>query len=103
MSPWLGTLLWRWNFALALSFNELDSVTVHLDELRKALTSKKEPKVTADLLIRYLCGRKSKASEIAVLKTFQQPDKSDPATSATEIHLNELLGLVIASPAFQRF
>jgi uncharacterized protein (DUF1800 family) len=28
---WMGTLLWRWKFAVALSRNEIHSTTVHLD------------------------------------------------------------------------
>lgn len=103
MSPWLGTLLWRWNFALALSFNELESVTVYLDALRNSLTSETDPEITADLLIRYLCGRRATTAEVDILRAFQQAEKTDSAAKDSEAHLNELLGLVISSPAFQRF
>jgi uncharacterized protein (DUF1800 family) len=98
MLPWLGTLLWRWNFAMAVAFNELDSVTVPLEALKSALLSKKQPYISADLLIRYLVGRSSSREEVDVLKAFQEnPDGAGGA------HLSELLGLVISSPAFQRF
>ncbi|HET7873051.1 MAG TPA: DUF1800 domain-containing protein, partial [Terriglobales bacterium] len=33
--PWMGTLLWRWNFALALSHNQISGTRVDLDGLRK--------------------------------------------------------------------
>lgn len=34
-SPWLGTLLWRWNFAVALSNNELKGTKTNLGELQR--------------------------------------------------------------------
>jgi len=92
MMPWLGTLLWRWNFALALSSNALEGVNVPLDALHKAVLTEKEPKLTVDLIFRHLVGRKVIDSERLVLVDFQK-----------ESTYNELLGLVLSSPAFQRF
>jgi len=34
-APWLGTLLWRWNFAVALSENQLAGTKCDLDALRQ--------------------------------------------------------------------
>ena len=34
-APWLGTLLWRWNFAFALASNRVPTVRVALDQLAK--------------------------------------------------------------------
>ena len=36
-APWLGTLLWRWNFAFALASNRVPTVTVALDQLANAI------------------------------------------------------------------
>lgn len=96
MLPWLGTLLWRWNFALALACNELESVTVSVDDLASAITTEREPKANADLLVRHLIGRKASIEELKILDSFHD-------TKNKENSFAELLGLVISSPAFQRF
>lgn len=90
MMPWLGTLLWRWNFALALASNELPAVTVSTDRLIEAMKSDKEKFLTADLMVRHFTGRKITNEELRVLQKFQ--------TSPVE-----LIGLIVSSPAFQRF
>ncbi len=33
-SPWMGTLLWRWNFAVALSQNNIKGTRTDLEALR---------------------------------------------------------------------
>jgi len=96
MLPWLGTLLWRWNFALVLACNELPSVTVSIDGLASAITSEREPKANADLLVRHFVGRKATIDELNILDSFHD-------TKNKENNFAELLGLVISSPAFQRF
>jgi len=35
-SPWMGTLLWRWNFAVALGSNQIKGTSVNLLALKKA-------------------------------------------------------------------
>ena len=35
-SPWMGTLLWRWNFAVALGSNQIKGTSVNLVALKKA-------------------------------------------------------------------
>ena len=35
-SPWMGTLLWRWNFAVALGSNQIKGTSVDLVALKKA-------------------------------------------------------------------
>ncbi len=96
MMPWLGTMLWRWNFALALACNELPSVSVPADSLASALLAVGKDKVDADLLVRHFVGRRATEAELQVLKSFEQV-KGSPALNP------ELLGLVLACPAFQRF
>jgi uncharacterized protein (DUF1800 family) len=34
-APWLGTLLWRWNFAVALSLNRIKGTRLDLESLRR--------------------------------------------------------------------
>src|SRR5262249_49773159 len=33
IEPWLGTLLWRWNFSFALASSRIPAVNVYLDQL----------------------------------------------------------------------
>jgi len=76
--PWMGTLLWRWNFAVALSQNQIKGTRVNLERLRKNAGGD-EP------LMAHLLGRKPTAEEV---KAYQ-----DSGTG---------LALLLASPAFQR-
>jgi len=76
---WLGTLLWRWNFAAALVENRIDGTHVDSDTLRRAFGS--DERLRAHLL-----GRAATKGEREILATA--PDS---------------LALVIASPAFQRY
>jgi uncharacterized protein (DUF1800 family) len=47
-APWVGTLLWRWKFALALSQNRIEGTRVDFDTLRKHAGG--DDKVIAHLL-----------------------------------------------------
>jgi uncharacterized protein (DUF1800 family) len=76
---WLGTLLWRWNFAAALAGNRIDGSRVDRDALRAALGS-------AGGIRAHLLGRRPTAAEREVLDAV--PDQ---------------LALLVASPAFQRY
>jgi uncharacterized protein (DUF1800 family) len=77
-SPWMGTLLWRWNFAVALSQNSIKGTRTNLDALRGAAGGD-EP------LMAHLLGRKPSAIEARAFA-----DSGDG------------LALMLASPAFQR-
>jgi uncharacterized protein (DUF1800 family) len=81
--PWMGTLMWRWNFALALAAGKQGGVRVDLRPLRKALGQE----AGAEVWFRYLVGRKPSAEELAAM-TGENEEQS--------------VGLVLASPAFQR-
>ena len=78
-ASWLGTLLWRWNFAAALAGNRIEGTEVRADRLREALGG--EEGVRSHLL-----GRLATADERAILDA--SPDS---------------LALLIASPGFQRY
>ncbi len=80
-SPWMGTLLWRWNFALALCSGKLKGVELDMKALRAAVSEDEKWFI-------YLTGR--------------EPDAAlRSALGNTEDHAQRL-ALMIASPAFQR-
>jgi hypothetical protein len=74
---WLGTLLWRWNFAVGLSENQIKGTKIDLTELRKNAGG--DPG-----LMRHILGRQPTEDEASAYK------ESDAG-----------LALLLASPAFQ--
>lgn len=81
--PWMGTLMWRWNFGLALAAGKQGGARVDLRTLRKALGKE----VGAEAWFRYLIGR--------------SPTMEEAAMVAGETD-EQIVGLILASPAFQR-
>jgi uncharacterized protein (DUF1800 family) len=77
-APWLGTLLWRWNFAVAVSENEIKGTKVDLNALRQNAGGDAG-------LMAHLLGRKASPQE-------EQAYHESGAG----------LALLLASPAFQR-
>jgi uncharacterized protein (DUF1800 family) len=77
-SPWLGTLLWRWNFALALSENQLKGTRVDFESLVKNAGGDAG-------LMTHLLGRQPTAEETGA---YQESGAG--------------LALMLAAPAFQR-
>lgn len=107
-SPWLGTLLWRWNFALNLASNQIPNTEVNLAKLNAAIagtsSSSSEPneeseaqRLSPEQLLPHFIGRKGTASELAALNEFV---KSQGLKD--EAHRAELIGLILATPTFQR-
>ncbi len=94
--PWLGTLLWRWNFALALVTNKVPSVNVSVEKLAKAIYPNAESEVSPAQLMPHFVGRLASEHEI---KTFQ---KYVSRSNNKDLKLPELVGLILSSPAFQR-
>jgi uncharacterized protein (DUF1800 family) len=88
IAPWLGTLLWRWNFAFSAVSNHLPTVTVPLDQLAQAIggTTPFQPKQ----LVSYFIGRRGSDAELGALRDYRNQNDA------------ELVSLVLASPAFQR-
>ncbi|NDB76340.1 MAG: DUF1800 domain-containing protein, partial [Verrucomicrobia bacterium] len=78
-APWLGTLLWRWNFAVGLSNNTLDKETQINPEKLKASFATEENQMA------HLLGRVPTADEITACKASGAP-----------------LALLLASPSFQK-
>lgn len=91
---WVGSLLWRWNFALALAGGHMPDVSVDFDNLRHSLGEKKIAKHTpsaaesADRLFAHFTGRKSTPEELDAVRSVN--------------HEGDMIGLMLASPAFQR-
>jgi uncharacterized protein (DUF1800 family) len=77
-APWLGTLLWRWNFAVALSENKIKGTKIDFDSLRKHAGGDAE-------LMAHLLGR----------QPTQEETRAYHDSGAG-------LALIMASPAFQR-
>jgi len=76
--PWLGTLLWRWNFAIALSQNQIKGTSLDLAALT-ARAGGHEP------LMAHFLGRNPSAAEA---QAFHEAGDG--------------LALLLAAPAFQR-
>lgn len=87
--PWMGTLMWRWNFALALAAGKQNGADVDLKTLGKALRVDRQP-AGPDRWFAHIIGRKPMTEEREILGSF--------ASTAPE----PIIGLILASPAFQR-
>lgn len=87
-SPWLGTLMWRWNLAFALAAGKVPTVEIASHTLAKSLSAKKMDDDGAAKLIAHFTGRHASKVEV---EAIGQGD-----TDA------ERVGLILASPAFQR-
>ena len=93
--PWLGTMLWRWNFASALVANGIPSVEISLDKLMSSVKGD-TGKSDSSRIFSYFTGRAPNAAERGALAKFASAGDSKRNVDA------EIVGLVLASPAFQR-
>jgi hypothetical protein len=102
-APWLGTLLWRWNFAFALASNRVPTVNVALDQLAQAIGAiggSVNNGLRPARLIPYFIGRAGSAAETRALDDYLGGQYANDVGDAN--HRAELVALVLASPAFQR-
>jgi uncharacterized protein (DUF1800 family) len=108
-APWLGTLLWRWNFAFALASNRVPTVTVALDQLGQAIGaigavepigSSVNNGLRPDRLVPYFIGRAGSAAELRALDDYMATQPTGAVAEAN--YRAALIALVLASPAFQR-
>lgn len=98
-NPWLGTLLWRWNFAFALCSNTIENASVSLDTLCAAigLEDLESIKKTPEVLFAYMAGRRPNQEESKAFKDYvSRRDFKDEKVR------DELIGLILSSPAFQK-
>ena len=99
-APWMGTLMWRWNFAMALTDRKLGGVELPMAEMEKALGLKKGSRdEAASRWWAHLMGRQPTADE---LKTLADAAQAHAAGNDAQTAKAELLGVMLASPAFQR-
>lgn len=87
-SPWLGTLLWRWNFAFALAAGQVPTVSVPLDRLVSAIGGD-----APETLFDYFSGRLPDGEELAAIRQAASGFSGAP----------ERVGLLLASPQFQKY
>src|SRR5262249_18948973 len=88
--PWLGTLLWRWNFAAALGANKIESAGVSLDRLVAPVGGPGPSRP----LPRFI-GRARRADEVPAPEGFNGASGGDNGGTA------DLVGLILASPLFK--
>jgi uncharacterized protein (DUF1800 family) len=91
--PWMGTLLWRWNFALALPAGRVPGARVDLRALVAACGGDATVRSPADLAP-LLLGRAATAEERAAVEGHAGPGSGGGRFA-------EGVGLLLASPAFQ--
>lgn len=77
-APWMGTLLWRWNFALALSESKIKGTNIDVSAMQRTFGGEEG-------LMSHLLGRKPTAEEV---QAYHESGAG--------------LALMLASPAFQR-
>jgi hypothetical protein len=104
-SHWVSTMLWRWNFALAVCCNSIAEVNIDLPKLATAIGAISDLDHSADInldnLFAHFVGRRASIEELATLNDYLKAN--GPARSlATAAQKQELVGLILASPAFQR-
>ena len=90
-SPWLGTLLWRWNLGFGLPAGQVPTVGVPLDRLLAAIRADNAD--SDETLFRYFAGRSPNHEELAATRQAAS-GLSSPA---------EHVGLLLASPQFQKY
>lgn len=93
--PWMGTLMWRWNFALALAGGTQSGAHVNLAPLAAALRENDSGPDAARWFAHFI-GRKPAPEELAAMSLTKDLDKDSHAS------YRQTAGLILASPAFQR-
>lgn len=99
---WTGTLLWRWNFAFALASGELPKVALPGEAIRAAMgDGNRRPARVFAMLV----GRRPNEAEEAVLNDIagsasHDTNGGDRADQGDDV--SRVIGMVLASPAFQR-
>ena len=93
--PWLGTMLWRWNFALALTTSNIGGTSVDLQRLGKAMGAPQDD--PAPFFLRLVLGREALPVEKEAVAEYLKSSPLDPY-----VKRSEAVGLMLASPGFQR-
>ncbi|MCE9638502.1 MAG: DUF1800 domain-containing protein [Planctomycetes bacterium] len=93
--PWMGTLLWRWNFAVALTTNRLGETQVDLLDLAKRAGLDAKAASPADLAP-FCFGRPATAEERAAIDAYAARAEGSAADRRAEG-----VALLLCAPAFQ--
>lgn len=93
--PWMGGLLWRWNFALALVHGALPPSQLDVAHLTQRLGADPKASSPADFAP-LLFGRRATGEERAAVEGYV-----DGARRVTDARWREGLALLLCSPAFQ--
>lgn len=96
-AAWLGSLLWRWNYAAALASRQIPTVEVPLDQLARALGAIDGNVIDSAKLTAHFIGRDANPAERAAFDSIA----ADEATPVVE-RLANTVALILASPGFQR-
>jgi uncharacterized protein (DUF1800 family) len=91
--PWMGTMLWRWNFALALGTNQLGATKIKLRELIERTDLDAQNGSPADLAPLFV-GRRARGTERRVIDDYIDGRSGRTAKE-------EAVALLIAAPGFQ--
>ncbi len=97
--PWMGTLLWRWNFALALSSNRQPGVHFDYKPLFRALGGKVGSLDPSSWFAHFI-GRRPSNEEVGAFETLRSDFGKQSAGSPEGVAA--MIGLILSSPAFQR-
>jgi uncharacterized protein (DUF1800 family) len=93
--PWMGTLLWRWNFAVALTTDRLGETKADLDALARRAGLDAGRASAADLAPLFLGRRATDAERVAIDAYAAR------SVGARDARRREAAALLLASPAFQ--
>ncbi|MEZ5431923.1 MAG: DUF1800 family protein [Verrucomicrobiales bacterium] len=99
-APWLGTLMWRWNYALALTANEAPDVRVDLWPIMRALGGNQIPIARG---FGYFTG--PAAPRWKSIVPYRTRPRSRPPRARKQgkgAKRGLLCGVILASPAFKR-
>lgn len=97
--PWMGTLLWRWNFALALASNRQAGVHFDYKPLLRALGGD-SASLDPSVWFAHFIGRGPCTEEAGAFEMLRD-DLGKQSKSSSE-RVGVMLGLILSSPAFQR-
>lgn len=96
-AAWLGSLLWRWNYAVALASRQIQSVEVPVDEVARALGAIDGNSIDSGKLTAHFIGRDANSAERAAFDSVALDD-----STPVDERLALTVALILASPAFQR-
>lgn len=101
VEPWMGTLLWRWNFALALVTDRLGDTKCDLADLAKRCgldPARDAPSRLAPLFL----GRDATAAERDAIDAYAAtPDGGGAGRGSAAVLRAEAVALLLCTPSFQ--